>query len=75
MDVDHCCPHTNSPNTLCVAHLQAVSGRVNTELYWIRVHVGLEPEPEQYQPDDNPIPWFDPPPWFPTSPTPTDPPF
>ncbi len=67
-DVDHCCPHTNRPNTLCVRHLQAVTGRVNTALYWIRVQVGLEPEPESYQPDPEGIPFYDPPDWFPCDP-------
>lgn len=61
-DVDHCCPH--GPNTLCVQHLQAVSGRVNTALYWIRVQVGLEEPPPEAEDDPDGIPWFDPPPWF-----------
>ena len=75
MDVDHCCPHINSPNTLCVRHLQAVEGRVNTELYWIRVQVGLEPEPEQYEPDPEAIPFYIPPSWFPAAERSPEPPF
>lgn len=63
MDVDHCCPH--GPDTLCVSHLQAVTGRVNTELYWIRVQVGLEELPET-RGDPGTIPWYSPPDWFPT---------
>lgn len=74
-DVDHCCPETNSPNTLCVRHLQAVTGRVNTALYWIRVQVGLEPEPEQYVPSYDDMPWHDPPAWFPCDPMPEECPF
>lgn len=75
-DVDHCCPHTRGgPNTLCIRHLQPVSGRVNTALYWIRVQVGLEPEPPVAEDDPDDIPFFTPPDWFPVAPAPADPPF
>lgn len=59
MEVDHECG-----NTLCVHHLQVCTGSVNRELYWIRVEVGLEPEPDEPGPEDDGIPWFDPPDWF-----------
>lgn len=64
MQVDHCCPMLNTPNTLCVEHLQAILPAVNRELQWIRVQVGLDeypfPEPGLY----GGSPCFDPPAWL-----------
>jgi hypothetical protein len=68
MEVDHECG-----NTLCVHHLQAVTGSVNRELYWIRVEVGLEPEPVEPEPENDGIPWFSPPAWLPALDTPAAP--
>lgn len=59
LEVDHECG-----NTLCVHHLQTCTGPVNRELYWIRVEVGLEPEPDEAGPEDDGIPFHLPPPWF-----------
>lgn len=59
MEVDHECG-----NTLCIQHLQAVTGPVNRELYWIRVEVGLEPEPEEPVPYDDGFPFYPVPDWL-----------
>lgn len=59
LEVDHECG-----NTLCVHHLQAVTGQVNREWYWIRIEVGLIEEEPDYAPEDDGIPWFSPPDWF-----------
>lgn len=77
LHVDHCCPNIPKPNTLCVAHLQGVTPRVNRQLQetrklFIHLQVGLlqyeeiyghSPDPVVVPPDAIPI--YDPPPWFP----------
>jgi hypothetical protein len=63
--VDHCCPHIVRPNTLCVEHVQVVPASINRELQWIRVQVGLEPEPlPSGGPEPGAIPFYDPPAWL-----------
>lgn len=69
-EVDHMCG-----DTLCVRHLQAVTGEVNRELYWIRVEVGLEPDPEPLERDSSAVPYYLPPDWLPAPPAPVEPPF
>ncbi len=64
MQVDHCCPHTNTPNTLCVQHLQAVLPSINRELQWIRVQVGCDEYPYPELEDSDDIPFHVPPPWL-----------
>lgn len=60
MQVDHECR-----NTLCVQHLQVVTPTVNRELQWIRVQVGLDPDPEPYAPDPEMwVPFFTEPEWL-----------
>lgn len=59
LEVDHKCG-----NTLCVHHLQAVTGPVNRELYWIRVEVGLEEMPPEDQPHDDGFPFHIEPDWL-----------
>ena len=59
LEVDHECG-----NTLCVHHLQAVTGQVNREWYWIRVEVGLIEEEPDDGPEDDGIPFFTCPDWF-----------
>lgn len=61
IQIDHCCPH--GPDTLCVRHLQSVAPSVNRELQWIRVQVGLDPEPDPIERTDAGIPWYEPPEW------------
>lgn len=48
---------------MCVAHLQSVTAAVNRELQWIRVQVGLDPDPEPTTMTDAGIPWYTPPIW------------
>lgn len=65
VQVDHCCYKDRPCNTLCVQHLQVVTPTVNRELQWIRVQVGLDPEPEPYAPDDDAwVPFFTEPEWL-----------
>lgn len=59
MQVDHECR-----NTLCVEHLAVVTAEVNRELQWIRVQVGLEPEPAPYVPDEDAVPYYIEPEWM-----------
>lgn len=59
MQVDHECR-----NTLCVEHLAVVTPEVNRELQWIRVQVGLEPEPVPYMPDEDAVPYYLEPEWM-----------
>lgn len=59
LEVDHECG-----NTLCVRHLQAVTGAVNRELYWIRVEVGLEEDFHDPPAENDGIPYHHPPAWF-----------
>lgn len=59
VQVDHVCR-----NTLCVQHLQAVPPSVNRELQWIRVQVGLDPEPEPYVEPWDAIPFYTMPEWL-----------
>lgn len=59
LEVDHECG-----NTLCVHHLQAVTGPVNRELYWIRIEVGLEELPPEDQPHDDGFPFHPEPDWL-----------
>ena len=61
VQVDHCCPH--GPNTLCVRHLQSVTPEVNRELQWVRVQVGLDPEPDPVERTDAGIPFYEAPEW------------
>lgn len=72
MDVDHCCPNITLPNTLCVEHLAAETPARNRELQTMRtfvhVQVGLLGYEEvfglKYEPEDFPIPFYDPPAWL-----------
>jgi len=59
VQIDHMCR-----NTLCVQHLQSVSPTFNRELQWIRVQVGLEPEPEPYVYPEDVIPFHIAPEWL-----------
>ncbi len=71
LEVDHECG-----NTLCMRHLAAVTGRVNTALYWVRIEVGLDELPLDGRVwDDAGIPFHVPPIWLPMLPAPLDPPF
>ncbi len=67
--VDHCCDmhsHLTAPNTLCVAHLQAIPPMMNRELQWIRVQVGLDdPPPVSEEEPFTAVPFYLPPKWFP----------
>lgn len=67
LQVDHCCSFLNTPDTLCVEHLQAVPPSVNRELQWIRTQVGCEgfdyPYPDLVRDPTDP-PFFSPPAWF-----------
>lgn len=69
LHVDHNCPHTGGlPNTLCVEHLQAITNAENVKLqhsrYWVHVQVGLELEPPVYTPEEDAIPFYEPPAWL-----------
>jgi hypothetical protein len=68
-EVDHCCPLAK-PNTLCVQHLQAVTGLRNLELMWGRRKWGWDewgddgrPEPEA-EPEPAGVPFYAPPGWL-----------
>jgi len=62
LQVDHCCPC--GPRTLCVQHVQAVPPAINRELQWIRVQVGLEPEPAVGEVEIDEPPFYYPPDWL-----------
>jgi len=65
LDVDHkCC------NTLCVHHLQAIPGLVNSAYYWIRIEKGVFDLPEPDAQDEDGIPFYLPPVWFSAVPPP-----
>lgn len=70
MDVDHKCG-----NTLCQHHLQAVTGLVNSAYYWIRVEKGVYELPEPDSEDEDGIPFYAAPAWFPVAPAPAECPF
>jgi hypothetical protein len=75
--VDHCCPHTPTPNTLCVQHVQAITPRENRELqhsrrkHFIHLQVGITDYEDVYGypaqvpaiPEDS-IPFHEPPAWL-----------
>ena len=63
--VDHCCPHIERPNTMCVEHLQLVPASVNRELQWIRAEVGLDDPPEPSGgAEPGMVPFYSPPAWL-----------
>ena len=59
VQVDHECR-----NTLCQHHLTVVTPQINRELQWIRVQVGLDPDPEPYIGDPDGVPFYYPPEWL-----------
>lgn len=59
LQVDHECR-----NTLCVQHLQSISAELNRELQWVRVQVGLLPDPQPYVEEPDLIPFFIEPNWI-----------
>jgi hypothetical protein len=61
--IDHMCG-----NTLCQLHLQASLPLMNVRLYWLRVQVGLEPEPDDAFPDQFGMPFYSPPIWLENAP-------
>lgn len=65
LDVDHMCG-----NTLCQAHLQAIPGLVNSAYYWIRVEKGVFDLPPPNAQDEDGVPFYLAPEWFPQPPPP-----
>lgn len=80
LQVDHCCPLYRAgnepllPNTLCVQHVQAITGDYNRHLqterrrHFVHLEVGLLPYTDVYGeicmvPDDA-IPFYEPPAWL-----------
>lgn len=74
LQVDHCCPNIPLPNTLCVEHVQAITGDLNRHLqterrrHFIHLEVGLLSYDEIYggldiEPEEN-IPFYEEPEWL-----------
>lgn len=75
--VDHCCDTTPTPNTLCVQHVQSITGERNRHLqterrrHFIHLEVGLLDYEDVYGPPFDPdfddlIPFYEPPAWLTT---------
>ncbi len=73
LQVDHCCLNIPLPNTLCVQHLQPITGELNRHLQtdrrrkFIHLQVGLLTYEDVYGPQvvgTPDIPFFDPPAWL-----------
>lgn len=76
LQVDHCCPNIPLPNTLCVQHVQPITGELNRHLQterrrkFIHLEVGLMTYEDVYGPPpevvglSDSIPFFSPPTWL-----------
>lgn len=73
LQVDHCCPNIPIPNTLCVEHLQAITGDRNRHLqterrrHFVHLEVGLLPYDEIYGGEEivaDVIPFYEEPEWL-----------
>lgn len=74
LQVDHCCPNIPLPNTLCVQHVQPITGELNRHLQterrrrFIHLEVGLLTYEDVYGPPppdvESRIPIFEPPAWL-----------
>ena len=72
MQVDHCCPHTHKPDTLCVQHVQSITPDLNRELqhrrFWAHLACGLISYEDAFgtEPDEpaESIPFWPEPDWY-----------